>query len=173
MGPTSRRTIGLEQVAAWLEGHEEEPLMLCHRGANDAEQPTLFVHLHPCAEEVEISVPAPGVCAVAAKTSTVGPGYHVFVCDLLHALGKQFRLDWDEPDGDSDDAEEEKADDEAIGDETGYFFHREPGILRQEMLRWLSALARVGDGKLPAGRIRHPHGVDAARLRLSGDRRRS
>ena len=88
----------LEQVAAWLEGHEEEPLMLCHRAANDADQPTLFVQMHPCAEEVEISVPAPGVCAIVAKTSTVGPGYHIFVCDLLHALGTQFHLEWDEPD---------------------------------------------------------------------------
>ncbi len=122
----------LEQVAAWLESHEEEPLMLCHRAANDAEQPTLFVHLHPCAEDVEISVPSPGVCAVVAKTSTVGPGYHIFVCDLLHSLGMQFHLEWDEPDGDED-----------AGDETGYFFKRDPALVRQEMLRWLSALSRV------------------------------
>jgi hypothetical protein len=122
----------LEQVAAWLESHEEEPLMLCHRAANDAEQPTLFVHMHPCAEEVEISVPAPGICAVVAKTSTVGPGYHIFVCELLHALGTQFQLEWDEPDGDED-----------TGDETGYFFKRNPALVRQEMLRWLSALSRV------------------------------
>lgn len=133
----------LEQVAAWLEGHEEEPLMLCHRGANDAEQPTLFVHLHPCAEEMEISVPTPGVCAVAAKTSTVGPGYHIFVCNLLHELGKQFHLSWDEP-GDDDDDDDDNGDDDAqIGDETGYFFHGDAALLRQEMLRWLSALARV------------------------------
>ncbi len=122
----------LEQVAAWLEGHEEEPLMLCHRAANDADQPTLFVQMHPSAEEVEISVPAPGVCAVVAKTSTVGPGYHIFVCDLLHALGTQFHVEWDEPNGDDD-----------TGDETGYFFHGDAAVLRQEMLRWLSALARV------------------------------
>lgn len=122
----------LEQVAAWLESHEEEPLMLCHRAGDEAEQPTLFVHMHPCAEEVEISVPTPGVCAVVAKTSTVGPGYHIFVCNLLHALGTQFHLEWDEPDGDED-----------TGDETGYFFKHDAALVRQEMLRWLSALSRV------------------------------
>jgi hypothetical protein len=126
----------LEQVAAWLESHEEEPLMLCQRGTNDAEQPTLFVQTHPCAEDVEISVPSPGVCAVVAKTSTVGPGYHIFLCDLLHSLGKQFHLDWDEPDGSEDE-------DAESGDETGYFFEHDPARVREEMLRWLSALARV------------------------------
>ncbi|HZZ82186.1 MAG TPA: hypothetical protein VFE62_27055 [Gemmataceae bacterium] len=122
----------LEQVASWLEGHEEEPLMLCHRSANDANQPTLFVQMHPCAEEVEISVPTPGMCAVVAKTSTAGPGYHIFLCNLLHSLGNQFQLEWHDPDEQED-----------TGDETGYFFHQNASLVRQEMLRWLSALSRV------------------------------
>src|SRR4051794_32289169 len=82
----------LEQVASWLESHEEEPLMLCRFGINASDQPTLFVQIHPCAEEVEFSVPAPLQCVVSAKTSTVGPGYHIFLCDLVHAFGTQFNV---------------------------------------------------------------------------------
>ena len=122
----------LEQAAAWFESREEEPLMLCRFGPNSSEHPTLYVQLHPCAEEIELSAPTAGVCAVIAKTSTVGPGYHIFLCDLLHALGAQFHIEWDEPD-----------EEEGLGDETGYFFKDEPACVRQEMLRWLSALSRV------------------------------
>jgi hypothetical protein len=123
----------LEQVASWLEGHEVEPLMLCESGVNSDEQPCLSVQIHPCAEDVEISVPQAGICAVSARTSSAGPGYHIFVCDLLHALGSQFRIEWDGPDDDAED----------LGDETGYFFNGENEGVRQGMLHWLSALARV------------------------------
>ncbi len=122
----------LEQVAAWLESHEEEPLMLCRIGPNGNEHTTLFVQIHPCAEDVEFSVPDSGLCVVSAKTSTVGPGYHIFLCDLLHDLGKQFHIDWDPPDEES-----------GSGDETGYFHEHEPANVRKEMLHWLSAIARV------------------------------
>ena len=121
----------LEEVASWLESHEEEPLMFCQFGENDAAQPTLFLQVHPCAEDVEISMPEPGVCLVNAKTSTAGPGYHIFLCELLHSLGKHFHIEWDTPE------------EEIEGDETGYFFQRDASAVRQEMLRWLSAISRV------------------------------
>jgi hypothetical protein len=121
----------LAQVAAWIESHEEEPLMLCHEGVNGSEHPTLFVQIHPCAEDVEISVPESGICLVNAKTSSAGPGYHIFLCELLLALGSQFNIEWDLPE------------EEVEGDETGYFFQRDASAVRQEMLRWLSAVARI------------------------------
>src|ERR1700733_10309429 len=86
----------LEEVASWLESHEEEPLMLCRVGMNGSDQPALFVQIHPCAEEVEVSVPEPKACLVRAKTSTVGPGYHIFLCDLLRRFGAQFNVEWNE-----------------------------------------------------------------------------
>jgi hypothetical protein len=121
----------LEQVASWLESHEEEPLMHCQFGETDEGQPTLFVEIHPCAEGVEISSPEPGACLVTAKTNTAGPGYHIFLCDLLHSLGIQFGIAWDKP--------EEGVE----GDETGYFFQRDASAVRHEMLRWLGAVAQI------------------------------
>lgn len=123
----------LEQVASWLERHEEEPLMFCESGVNSDDHPCLSVQIHPCAEDVEICVPEAGVCVVGAKTSTAGPGYHIFLSGLLHALGTQFRIEWDPP--------EEEGEESA--DETGYFFNGDADAVRTEMLNWLSALARI------------------------------
>jgi hypothetical protein len=122
----------LEELATWLLGHEEEPLMLCRYARCDHGEPALFVEVHPGAEELEFCVADAGTLVVSAKTSTAGPGYHIFVCDLLQRLGEHFGLQWDEPD-----------DEEGTGDETGYFFGAGPDAVRQEMLRWLSALAHV------------------------------
>ncbi len=122
----------LAEVAAWLERHETEPLMLCRHAECDHGEPALFVEVHPGAEEVELCVPESGRLVASAKTSTAGPGYHMFVCDLLHRLGQEFCLQWDEPD-----------EEEGTGDETGYFFGATPDTVRQEMLRWLGALAHV------------------------------
>lgn len=121
----------LDQVGAWIEGHEEEPLMLCRRTENADGQATLFVQVHPCAEDVELIAADTGRIALTANTSTLGPGYHIFLCELVEKLGRQFEIDWDEV------AEGKSKDD------TGYFFHHDPEAVRREMLRWLRALARV------------------------------
>jgi hypothetical protein len=139
IGDTSIAAEWLARVAAWLEGHEEEPLMVCQQGQNSSDHPTLFVQIHPCAEDVEISVPDAGLCLVSAKTSTAGPGYHIFLCELLHELGAAFQIEWDTP------AEEIEA------DETGYFFRRDAGAVRAEMLRWLSAVSGIVLENCPEG----------------------
>src|SRR6476660_1066141 len=92
----------LEQVAAWIEGHEEEPIMMCQTETAENDESILFVRIHPCAEDVEFRAPEPGVCIVSAKTSTAGPGYHIFLCDLLRDLGAHFHVTWDEPDDDGE-----------------------------------------------------------------------
>ena len=122
----------LEEVAAWLEIKETEPLILCHQGKNNEEQPALFVQIHPCAEDVEITVSEPGRVYVAAKTSTVGPGYHIFLCQILHRFGEEFEIDWEDPDEEL-----------GTGDDTNYFFHQDGDAVREEMLKWLRDLAVV------------------------------
>jgi len=83
------------------------------------------VQLHPAAEDVEFSMDD-GVIVVSAKTSTVGPGYHAFLCELLHRLGGELDLAWT------------AGEDE--GDETGYFLTSDRGALEGEMLAWLRGL---------------------------------
>jgi hypothetical protein len=122
----------LDEVATWLAGHEAEPLLRCRLGRCEHGEAALFVEAHPGAEELELCVAEAGRLVASARTSTAGPGYHIFLCDLLHRLGDQFALEWDEPN-----------EEEGTGDETGYFFGAAPTAVRQEMLRWLGALAHV------------------------------
>jgi hypothetical protein len=53
-------------------------------------KPTFFCRLHPAAEEVEFTFVDGLHLTASANTSTVGPGYHIFVCDLLHAFRTRF-----------------------------------------------------------------------------------
>ena len=92
----------LDRVQSWLEEHAGEPMESARLGRDSQDNPAVLVSLHPCAEDVEIAVPEPGRVSVSAKTSTVGPGYHAFLCDLLHRLGDAVAIDWDEPDDPSD-----------------------------------------------------------------------
>ncbi len=121
----------LDEVATWIEGHESEPLMMCHIGEDDEGIATLFLQAHPCAEDVEVRVPAPGQVSVAAKTSTAGPGYHLFLCELIHQMESDFVITWDDP------ASSE------CGDDTGHFFKEDPDAVRAEMLTWLGTVAKL------------------------------
>jgi hypothetical protein len=130
----------LDQIAAWIEGHEEEPLMLCRAAENPEGQATLLIQIHPSAEDIELVVSQPGRVSVAASTSSLGAGYHIYLCGLLERVGRQFQITWDEPGADG-----------ASNDDTGYFFTHNAEAVRREMRRWLGALARViAEQALPA-----------------------
>lgn len=91
------------------------------------EQAYLGVHLHPAAEPVELRIEQ-GRVEISAKTSTAGPGYHAWVCELLDALHAA-GITWIE--------------DDEHDDETGYFKERDFAALQQQMLLWLGSLAGV------------------------------
>lgn len=116
----------LQRASDWVAQVEDIDI-LSQLGRNHEDQPTLYWHIHPSAENVEISLTEPGRIVAAAKTSTTGPGYHIFLCDLLHRLGDELEVDWD---------------DDGEGDETGYFHQGDREALEQEMLHWLGAMAR-------------------------------
>ena len=69
---------------------------------------------------------------VSAKTSTVGPGDHIFLGELLRDLGTHFQVNWEDPDDEGE-----------TGDETGYFHVRDPEVVRHGMLTWLGAISHV------------------------------
>lgn len=95
--------------------------------------PTLFCVFHPAAEEVELTVVTPHQLVVYAKTSTVGPGYHMFLTEMLQALANDFQVSWEQPQESSDD----------YGDETDYFFSGEENKLFDAMAEWLQAVANT------------------------------
>src|SRR4051812_49299930 len=99
-------------------------------------KPMLGVRLHPGGEDVEFVMEDHDTLTVTANTSSVGPGYHIFVCGLLHNLGSKLRLKWQEPT-------------DEICDETGYFHSGAQQAVFDAMLKWLKVLsAMFFDGTL-------------------------
>lgn len=92
--------------------------------------PTLFCQLHPAAEDLELSIVDLGHFAASAKTSTVGPGYHIFLCDMLRKLGSSFNLTW-------------ITDNEQYLDEADYFFSGNQERVFEEMAKWLGGLCKL------------------------------
>lgn len=122
----------LERAQSWLEAHAGEPLEFVRLGRSGEDHRALLLGLHPCAEDVEIAIPEPGRVIATAKTSTVGPGYHAFLCDLLHRLGDAMDIEWPVP-----------GDESGAGDETGYFDTGDHRALEEEFLRWLRGVSAL------------------------------
>jgi hypothetical protein len=123
----------LSSIDAWIRKACGEAWIDSSTGKDDSGQPTIFLQLHPCAEQVRLSLIQNNALLVSAKTSTTGPGYHRYLCGQLRALGEEFNLTWEPSDPNA-----------GTGDETGYFSGGDPGEVDREMLAWLRGLgARV------------------------------
>jgi hypothetical protein len=117
----------LKVMEQWLGDFCQDLRATTYIGQRDT-NPTLFCRLHPAAEDLEISFIEDGQLTVSANTSSAGPGYHIFVCDMLHKLGERFRLQWDEPN-------------EEYQDEAGYFHSGDSQKLFAEMSTWIKTIA--------------------------------
>jgi hypothetical protein len=126
----------LEVVEHHLKAHCREVL-----DSLDVEEGRLSASLHPAAEAVEFAHEGPFL-TVEAKTSSVGPGYHAYLCEQLHSLEEKLGASF----GDGPDGNEEGA-----GDETGYFMTGDRAALEQEMLAWLGGVAGMVTELIPEG----------------------
>lgn len=119
-----------EAIGEWLSErcaeYLEEPVTAWEPEEEGDDPCGLTAVLHPCAEALTIELGE--AIVVSANTTSAGPGYHQFVCELIDELGESFGIEWERGD-------------ETDEDETGYFAHRDRARLEQEMLRWLGALA--------------------------------
>lgn len=119
----------LQEMEAWVKAYCVDLVPSTRIGFSET-TPTLFCQLHPAAEELEVSFLDLNHIVVSARTSTVGPGYHIFVCDMLRKLGKEFRLTWD------------AENDEEYLDEGNYFFSGNQENVFDEMTAWLRGLCQ-------------------------------
>jgi hypothetical protein len=139
----------LRRVERWVRAAAEE-LLESSRTVEGPRGPILFLRLHPAAEDVAIVAAGQGRVVVLANTSMVGPGYHRYLCDLLHALGDALHVDWADP----------ALTVAGVGDPTGYFHTGDPSDIAPRMLAWLGAMAgRVLDFR------RHGHSGATLSLR--------
>lgn len=96
----------LTAVRDWLSSNYAAMVLNTGTGREEPGTELLYVSLHPCAEDVEITATAEGIVTVGGKTTVTGAGYHIFLCQLLHRLRARFGIEWDQ-------------EDEYTGDETG------------------------------------------------------
>jgi hypothetical protein len=115
----------LTQAEKWLREATGDLLERATRLDVDG-APWLLVRLHPVAEELRIGVLANDTIVVQAKTSPVGPGYHVYVCQLLRRLGVALRIDWDKDQG----------------DDSGYWTSGNREDAEHAMTEWIADVAR-------------------------------
>ena len=86
--------------------------------------------LHPAAEPVEFRVTGDRVIC-SAKTNPAGPGYHVYVIELLERVARVAGVEWRWSDEEGD-----------LGDECEYHETRSADRVREHMLTWLRTIAR-------------------------------
>jgi len=122
----------LEEFEKWLSNVAFEELEWTQWTEDDEGNPCLMMQLHPGAEPMMLSNCEDGALLLAAATSSAGPGYHIFVCDLIRKMGQVHKLEW-------------ITDDEVeFYDETGYFETGDKERLYEEFATWIGALtARV------------------------------
>jgi hypothetical protein len=122
--------------SAWLrslEGWLRESCRSVLRGIELSEvdgATTLLVDLHPAAEAMRVAVHNDCNIVLSAMTSSAGPGYHFYICDLLVRMSRELEIRW-------------TASSEDEGDETGYFESGNQDLVYSEMLRWLGTVCDV------------------------------
>src|SRR5690349_15037902 len=79
----------LSKMERWVLDDCRDLRSTSYIGQRDT-NPTLYCRLHPAAEDMEISFIGDGELTASANTSSAGPGYHIFLCDMLHRLGERF-----------------------------------------------------------------------------------
>jgi len=130
------------ETAAFAESRGLSALTHCRR-----QDGKLLAKLHPGEEPVHFEIREADL-HVSARTSSCGPGYHAYICDLLDRLTQACDLVW-------------HFDDEAYLDETGYFHARDFEALQDESLRWLRGLAAAIVERIGAGASIHAVGMPA------------
>ncbi len=106
-------------------------------GPNDQYQRVLL-SFHPAAEPVKIWLSHEQIVNISAPTISAGPGYHLFLCDLLTALGEKFGISW-EPDTDEEDLRDKH---------NPVFFSQDREQAYKEMFHWLNMML-VGMKQIP------------------------
>ena len=121
----------LQKLGAWIHTECAELYPSTRQGSID-QKPCLFCSLHPAAEEIEICIPDPSQITISANTSTAGPGYHIYLCDLVHRWSEEFSIQW---------VAFGPEDDTTFGDEADYFFTGIRQNVYGHMEHWLRVLA--------------------------------
>ncbi|GIW85011.1 MAG: hypothetical protein KatS3mg107_0671 [Gemmataceae bacterium] len=111
----------LTRVAVWFE--EVGDVVLDAQLGRDAEErPILRVFVHPAAEPIEVRLDSEGRVRASAITTPAGPGYHIWLCQLLRTMSQEFSFSWVLDD---------------CRDDTSYFLRQDRKAAESAFLHWL------------------------------------
>jgi len=151
--PTGERL--LAEVDEWLASAAADTIRAQPGLSRPEGGTTMEVQLHPAARDLRVEAIDGGRLTVTATTSPVGPGYHTYVCRLLHRLGDEVGVAWAEP-GTAEDAD-------ATHDATGFFASGDRADAERGHLAWLHGgllVARAARQRgLPGLHLETPPGV--------------
>src|SRR5271170_2828512 len=99
--PCVEPEVFLNQTESWMQTRFVELQPKTRRGEVD-QQPSLFLKLHPAAEEAELTLLDQERIVVSANTTTVGPGFHIFLTSLLKDWANEFQAIWATPEESSE-----------------------------------------------------------------------
>lgn len=129
-GLLGRKRFGLERIGtAMLEAHPMPAPLDRLSQVFPVEAGRLWVRLFPLEEDVNFQLLEDGRLQVSARTSSLGPGYHARLVDILDAVAEDQGFEWTET--------------EEAHDETGYFEHRDFDRLQDEFETFFNNLANV------------------------------
>lgn len=120
----------IARVEQWFQQAAGELLESSRIVAGPQGAPLLLLRLHPAAEEVSILAAGQARVVVSAETFAAGPGYHMYLCDLLKRLGETLNITWAEDDPS-----------QGVGDPTGYFHTGDAAPVEEQMLEVLRIAA--------------------------------
>lgn len=124
-GRSSTKDSAFQAIQVTLPGLVIDPL-LSRIIDFDQQGEVLQCLIHPLSDPLEFAWPGDGRLIAMTKTTTLGPGYHAFIVDVLKALGAKLNIRWD------------WSEDESPYSRTGDFEH-----LQQEMVDHLAGLAQM------------------------------
>ncbi|MFN7921358.1 MAG: hypothetical protein U0Q16_14750 [Bryobacteraceae bacterium] len=123
-----RRVPDLRKVKEWIEfrcsGVLDEARVIAHEDGTAS----LGCLLHPAGESLTLETTLEHFLIADCRTQCVGPGYHIFVCELLRELASEFAIEWEPPGA-------------GFGDSTGFFHNGDLDLVYQAMSDWLQNVA--------------------------------
>ena len=91
----------LARAAVWFEA-VGDAVLDAHLDKDADGRPHLKVTCHPAADAIDIRLASSGKLKLIAKTTPAGPGYHMYLCQLLRPFAADFEFQWETPPGDHD-----------------------------------------------------------------------
>ena len=130
----------LNKINDWAHKFWEGILLGSHFYKTSQNQYSLKLFVHVAAEPIDIVVIKRGKIMLMAKTSNLGPGYHIFLCKQLRKMAADLKITWRAPSGEQHNS-----------DNTGYFFNSQPAHVEEAMLNWLQNVMQNAKSAVEAG----------------------